>query len=114
MGDDEDEGTAGAYGRTIERLQRVKAAYDPDNVFRLNQNITPVSAAAQVQRQLWGTDPRAWADLAEVHNQSLFEAARGPSGPRGSRRSATSWSAPWRRSRISEPGPLACGTRSGG
>jgi SAM-dependent methyltransferase len=34
----------------------------------------PVSAAALVQRRLWGTDPRAWADLAEAHNQPLFEA----------------------------------------
>jgi SAM-dependent methyltransferase len=33
-----------------------------------------VTAAAQVQRRLWGTDPRAWADLAEPHNQPLFEA----------------------------------------
>jgi SAM-dependent methyltransferase len=33
-----------------------------------------VSAAAEVQRRLWGTDPRAWADLAEAHNQPLFEA----------------------------------------
>jgi SAM-dependent methyltransferase len=33
-----------------------------------------VTAAAQVQRRLWGTDPRAWADLAEAHNQPLFEA----------------------------------------
>lgn len=34
----------------------------------------PISAAAQVQRRLWGTDPRAWADLAEAHNRPLFEA----------------------------------------
>ena len=74
MGDDEEAGVAGAYGRTIERLQQVKALYDPGNVFRLNQNITPVTAAAQVQRQLWGTDPRAWAELAEAHNRPLFEA----------------------------------------
>jgi ubiquinone/menaquinone biosynthesis C-methylase UbiE len=33
-----------------------------------------ISPAAQVQRRLWGTDPRAWADLAEAHNQPLFEA----------------------------------------
>jgi SAM-dependent methyltransferase len=33
-----------------------------------------MSAAAQVQRRLWGTDPRAWADLAEPHNRPLFEA----------------------------------------
>src|SRR6266436_3250828 len=36
-------------------------------------SIPPVTAAAQVQRRLWGTDPRAWADLAEAHNQPLFE-----------------------------------------
>jgi SAM-dependent methyltransferase len=33
-----------------------------------------LSAAAQVQRRLWGTDPRAWAELAEAHNRPLFEA----------------------------------------
>ena len=36
--------------------------------------IAAISAAAAVQRRLWGTDPRAWADLAEVHNRPLFEA----------------------------------------
>jgi FAD/FMN-containing dehydrogenase len=45
MGDDEDDTAAGAYGRTIERLQQVKAVYDPDNVFRLNQNIKPAAGA---------------------------------------------------------------------
>ena len=29
--------------------------------------------AADVQRRLWGTDARAWADLAEPHNRPLFE-----------------------------------------
>ena len=33
-----------------------------------------ISAAAEVQRRLWGTDPRAWADLAESHNRPLFKA----------------------------------------
>ena len=33
-----------------------------------------ISAAAEVQRRLWGTDPQAWADLAESHNRLLFEA----------------------------------------
>src|SRR5580692_9846206 len=33
-----------------------------------------LSAAAHVKRRLWGTDPRAWAELAEAHNQPLFEA----------------------------------------
>jgi FAD/FMN-containing dehydrogenase/SAM-dependent methyltransferase len=80
MGGDEDEGAAGAYGHTMGRLQQVKATYDPDNVFRLNQNIAPVTAAAQVQRRLWGTDPRAWAELAEAHNQPLFEAVLNAAG----------------------------------
>ena len=39
-----------------------------------------VSAAAQVQRRLWGTDPRAWADLAEAHNTPLFEAVLDAAG----------------------------------
>jgi FAD/FMN-containing dehydrogenase len=46
MGDDEDDTAVGAYGRTIERLQRIKAVYDPDNVFRLNQNIQPAQVPA--------------------------------------------------------------------
>ena len=36
--------------------------------------MSSISAAAEVQRRLWGTDPRAWADLAEPHNKPLFEA----------------------------------------
>jgi len=46
MGDDEDDDTAAAYGRTIEGLRQVKAVYDPANVFRLNQNIEPAAAPA--------------------------------------------------------------------
>ena len=46
MGDDEDDTAASAYGLTMERLRQIKAVYDPDNVFRLNQNIQPAPAAA--------------------------------------------------------------------
>jgi FAD/FMN-containing dehydrogenase len=40
---DGDEQAAGqsAYGTTLRRLQVVKAVYDPENIFRLNQNIVP-------------------------------------------------------------------------
>ncbi len=41
MEDDDAEAANVAYGSTLERLQRIKATYDPDNVFRLNQNIEP-------------------------------------------------------------------------
>ena len=41
MGDDERSDAGGAYGATLRRLQEVKRAYDPENVFRLNQNIDP-------------------------------------------------------------------------
>ncbi len=35
--------TADAYGKNYERLQRVKAEYDPDNQFRVNRNIPPAA-----------------------------------------------------------------------
>jgi SAM-dependent methyltransferase len=43
------------------------------------QSVT-LSEAARVQRRLWGTDPRAWAELAEAHNRPLFEAVLDAAG----------------------------------
>jgi FAD/FMN-containing dehydrogenase len=41
MGDDDARAASVAYGSTLARLSEIKAKYDPDNVFRLNQNIEP-------------------------------------------------------------------------
>ena len=41
LAEDGDDRTADAYGDNYERLRRVKAAYDPDNLFRVNRNISP-------------------------------------------------------------------------
>jgi FAD/FMN-containing dehydrogenase len=44
LADEGEERVRAAYpGATWERLAAVKAAYDPDNVFRLNQNVPPAS-----------------------------------------------------------------------
>jgi hypothetical protein len=45
MDRDEHAAAGAAYGATEQRLRAVKAVYDPDNVFRLNQNVTPLDAA---------------------------------------------------------------------
>ncbi len=41
--DDDTARTAAAYGPNYDRLHRVKAAYDPHNLFRVNRNIPPAN-----------------------------------------------------------------------
>ena len=41
LAEDDSARTAAAYGTNYRRLQRVKADYDPDNLFRVNPNIPP-------------------------------------------------------------------------
>jgi FAD/FMN-containing dehydrogenase len=41
LAEDDSTRTAAAYGPNYQRLQRVKADYDPDNLFRVNRNIPP-------------------------------------------------------------------------
>jgi FAD/FMN-containing dehydrogenase len=43
LAEDDTSRTAAAYGSNYQRLQRVKAEYDPDNLFRVNRNIPPAA-----------------------------------------------------------------------
>ena len=43
MSDDDDHRSPANYGASYERLATVKATYDPDNVFHINQNILPAN-----------------------------------------------------------------------
>ncbi len=43
LAEDDSGRTAEAYGKNFERLRRVKAEYDPDNLFRVNRNIAPAT-----------------------------------------------------------------------
>lgn len=46
MSGDESDRVPEAYRERWERLRAIKTIYDPDNFFRLNQNIPPITAAA--------------------------------------------------------------------
>ena len=43
MSSDDDHRAPANYGANYERLAAVKATYDPDNLFHINQNIVPAN-----------------------------------------------------------------------
>ncbi|GJJ05129.1 hypothetical protein RugamoR64_56670 [Duganella rhizosphaerae] len=49
---DESGRTADAYGANYQRLAQIKRQYDPDNLFRTNQNIHPASSATEENKQV--------------------------------------------------------------
>lgn len=48
MPDDEGDRVAGAYGGNYDKLARIKAAWDPGNLFRMNHNIQPAEVTETV------------------------------------------------------------------
>jgi FAD/FMN-containing dehydrogenase len=51
LGDEGEQRVRNAYpGSTWERLATIKARYDPDNLFRLNQNVPPGAGERYAER----------------------------------------------------------------
>ena len=48
MSGDDDHRAAENYGANYERLSAVKATYDPENLFHVNQNIAPANGEPSI------------------------------------------------------------------
>jgi FAD/FMN-containing dehydrogenase len=49
MPDDENERVEKTYGANCRRLAEIKRHYDPDNLFRVNQNIRPAHSVVEAK-----------------------------------------------------------------